>query len=100
MYMALYAYRISLVRNIYTRTRPTSKPDKTFKHDMVSIFGDDNATDQQNTTCCKPEKYSIYTFNEKTKQIEHIYILRKQYIQGGKIKMGNIYMLGNPSCHP
>ena len=50
MYMALYAHRISLVRNIYTSTRPTSKPDKTLKHDMVSIFGDDNATYQQNKT--------------------------------------------------
>ena len=50
MYMALYAHRISLVQNIYTSTRPTSKPDKTLKHDMVSILGDDNATDQQNRT--------------------------------------------------
>ena len=50
MYMALYAHRISLVQNIYTSTRPTSKPDKAFNHDMVSIFGDDNATDQQNKT--------------------------------------------------
>ena len=55
-HMYLYVYGIVCPSNItstiyiYTSTRPTSKPEKTLKHD--------NATDQQlkrNRTSCKPE---------------------------------------------
>ena len=69
---------------------------------MVSIFGDDNATDKQNKTKLpvnpKNTVFRHLTKNKTNRTYLHFKETISSSLQWGKIKrcqVGNIYMLGN-----